>query len=197
MRRTPLTHLTEMLLSFSLRFFCDYVCLAKHFHFASSPDQMQASLTVIARANNAGTSRLSMFFPMKGEGKVEVSTRSPWGNEHSIVPLPFPLTGKNMQVSWVEVFHAWWEVQGKNRFICSTRRGIKSKSLKIRTHFAWWEWMHPRNSNTCISTMLLLMLVWLPPFWKKRWGIDLLKGLLISDLHFEWPSGLVWTQGML
>lgn len=120
MRWTPLTHLTKELFSFSLGFFCDCVCPAKHFLFASSPDLMQPSLTVITRANNAEMSHLPMFFPRKGDGKVEVSTRSPRGKGHSIVPLPFPLTGKDIQVAWVKVFHSWWEVQGKNGFICST-----------------------------------------------------------------------------
>lgn len=70
-------------------------------------------------------SGLTMLMPLtlpcfQVDGKVEVSTRSPRGNGHSIVPLPFPLTGKDMQVAWAEVFHAWWEVQGKSGFICST-----------------------------------------------------------------------------
>lgn len=90
--------------SFSLGFFCDYLCPAKHFLIASSSDLND--LTVITRANNAGTSHFSIFFPMKGDGKMDVSTRSSWGNGHRIVPLPFLLTEKDIQVAWVKVFHA-------------------------------------------------------------------------------------------
>lgn len=115
MRWTPLTHLTEELFSFSLVFFCDYVCLGKHFLIASSPDLMHASLTVITRANNAGTSHLSMFFPRKGDGKVEVSTRPSRGNGHC--PTPIYTDREWHSGCWAEVFHASWKMDPGEKWI--------------------------------------------------------------------------------
>lgn len=195
MRWRPLTHLTEKLFSFSLGFFCDYVpCQAFSFCLLtrSNADQSE-SLSGL-------TTLWLLAFPCSflwGEmERWKCPQDHPEEMGTALSHSHFHWQGRTCRLLEQMPFMHDAKFKEKRIYLFNIWR-YKVKKPKNQNSFSWWAQMHPRSSNTCISTTLLPVLIWLPHFWKKSWGIDLLKGLLIFDLCFESPSGPVLTQGML